>query len=254
MHITDPAEKSWIQERIEGPDKEISFTAEGKRAILKKLIEGESVREVRAQAPSRHQALRPRWRRSDDPGAGADHQARRRTWRRRDRARHGPPRPAQRARGRDGQAVPGDLPRIPRRFGHARRRAGFGRCEVSFGRVVRSRVRRQHRPPFADGESLAPRNRQSRRARQGARQASAARNLDRRRRSAARTARARDAAADPWRRGVRGAGRCGRVLRAVGAARLSHRRHHALHHQQPDRLHDRAALFALKPISERRCA
>ncbi len=41
MHITDPAEKSWIQERIEGPDKAISFTPEGKVAILKKLIEGE---------------------------------------------------------------------------------------------------------------------------------------------------------------------------------------------------------------------
>ncbi|HRE43981.1 MAG TPA: thiamine pyrophosphate-dependent enzyme, partial [Terricaulis sp.] len=42
MHITDPAEKAWIQERIEGPDKEIAFTPEGKRAILKKLLEGES--------------------------------------------------------------------------------------------------------------------------------------------------------------------------------------------------------------------
>lgn len=41
MHITDPAEKAWIQERIEGPDKEIAFTPEGKRAILKKLLEGE---------------------------------------------------------------------------------------------------------------------------------------------------------------------------------------------------------------------
>jgi 2-oxoglutarate dehydrogenase E1 component len=41
MHITDTAEKSWIQERIEGPDKTIAFTPEGKRAILKKLIEGE---------------------------------------------------------------------------------------------------------------------------------------------------------------------------------------------------------------------
>ncbi|MBY0562622.1 MAG: 2-oxoglutarate dehydrogenase E1 component [Hyphomonadaceae bacterium] len=42
MHITDPTEKSWIQERIEGPDKAIAFTPEGKRAILKKLIEGET--------------------------------------------------------------------------------------------------------------------------------------------------------------------------------------------------------------------
>jgi 2-oxoglutarate dehydrogenase E1 component len=41
MHISDPAQKSWMQERIEGPDKEISFTREGKRAILAKLVEAE---------------------------------------------------------------------------------------------------------------------------------------------------------------------------------------------------------------------
>jgi 2-oxoglutarate dehydrogenase E1 component len=41
MHISNPAQKAWIQERIEGPDKEISFTREGKRAILNKLIEAE---------------------------------------------------------------------------------------------------------------------------------------------------------------------------------------------------------------------
>jgi 2-oxoglutarate dehydrogenase E1 component len=41
MHIFDPAQKSWMQERIEGPDKEITFTREGKRAILNKLIEAE---------------------------------------------------------------------------------------------------------------------------------------------------------------------------------------------------------------------
>jgi 2-oxoglutarate dehydrogenase E1 component len=41
MHITDPAEKSWMQERIEGKDKEIVFSKEGKVAILKKLIEAE---------------------------------------------------------------------------------------------------------------------------------------------------------------------------------------------------------------------
>ena len=41
MHISDPAEKAWIQERVEGPDKEISFTREGKRAILSKLVEAE---------------------------------------------------------------------------------------------------------------------------------------------------------------------------------------------------------------------
>ncbi|MET3662281.1 2-oxoglutarate dehydrogenase E1 component [Aquamicrobium ahrensii] len=41
MHISDPEEKAWIQERIEGTDKEITFTAEGKKAILSKLIEAE---------------------------------------------------------------------------------------------------------------------------------------------------------------------------------------------------------------------
>jgi 2-oxoglutarate dehydrogenase E1 component len=41
MHITDPDQKAWVQERIEGPDKEITFTPQGKKAILNKLIESE---------------------------------------------------------------------------------------------------------------------------------------------------------------------------------------------------------------------
>ena len=41
MHISNPEEKAWIQERIEGKGKEITFTPEGKRAILNKLIEAE---------------------------------------------------------------------------------------------------------------------------------------------------------------------------------------------------------------------
>jgi 2-oxoglutarate dehydrogenase E1 component len=41
MHISDPREKGWLQQRIEGPDKEITFTTEGKKAILQKLIEAE---------------------------------------------------------------------------------------------------------------------------------------------------------------------------------------------------------------------
>ena len=44
MHISDPEEKAWLQARIEGADKEISFTAEGKKAILSKLIEAETFR------------------------------------------------------------------------------------------------------------------------------------------------------------------------------------------------------------------
>lgn len=41
MHISSPDEKQWVQERIEGPDKGIDFSPNGKKAILSKLIEAE---------------------------------------------------------------------------------------------------------------------------------------------------------------------------------------------------------------------
>ncbi|MGH6831672.1 MAG: thiamine pyrophosphate-dependent enzyme, partial [Methyloceanibacter sp.] len=40
MHISDPEQRAWMQDRIEG--REIEFTARGKRAILNKLIEAET--------------------------------------------------------------------------------------------------------------------------------------------------------------------------------------------------------------------
>ncbi len=40
MHISDPGQRAWIQERIEG--QEAGFTTKGKIAILKKLIEAEA--------------------------------------------------------------------------------------------------------------------------------------------------------------------------------------------------------------------
>jgi 2-oxoglutarate dehydrogenase E1 component len=42
MHISTPEQKAWIQQRIEGEEKEVSFTEEGKKAILNKLIEAEA--------------------------------------------------------------------------------------------------------------------------------------------------------------------------------------------------------------------
>jgi 2-oxoglutarate dehydrogenase E1 component len=41
MHISYPKEKAWLQARMEGREKEITFTPEGKRAILRKLVEAE---------------------------------------------------------------------------------------------------------------------------------------------------------------------------------------------------------------------
>ena len=41
MHMGDPDEKTWIRNRIEGPEKDIIFTKNGKKAILNKIIEAE---------------------------------------------------------------------------------------------------------------------------------------------------------------------------------------------------------------------
>ncbi|CUH83049.1 2-oxoglutarate dehydrogenase E1 component [Thalassovita mediterranea] len=41
MHISNPEEASWLKERIEGYNKEITFTREGRKAILNKLVEAE---------------------------------------------------------------------------------------------------------------------------------------------------------------------------------------------------------------------
>jgi 2-oxoglutarate dehydrogenase E1 component len=41
MHINDVEERRFLQDKIEGRDKEIHFTPEGKKAILNKLIEAE---------------------------------------------------------------------------------------------------------------------------------------------------------------------------------------------------------------------
>ncbi len=41
LHMTDPDEKQWIQERIEGPRNQTDFTVNGKRAILQRLTAAE---------------------------------------------------------------------------------------------------------------------------------------------------------------------------------------------------------------------
>ncbi len=41
MHIADVEERRFLQDRLEGKDKEIQFTPEGKKAILAKVIQGE---------------------------------------------------------------------------------------------------------------------------------------------------------------------------------------------------------------------
>ena len=62
----------------------------------------------------------------------------------------------------------------------------------------------------------------------------------------------RAAAAGARRRGLRRPGRGGRDAQPVAAARLPHRRHRARGHQQPGRLHHRAGVLALVALLHRR--
>ena len=41
MHMGDPEEKTWIRDRVEGKEKDVSFTANGKKAIFNKIVEAE---------------------------------------------------------------------------------------------------------------------------------------------------------------------------------------------------------------------
>jgi 2-oxoglutarate dehydrogenase E1 component len=43
MHLMDPHEKSWIQQRIEEPRNHTDFTVNGKRAILERLTQAEGL-------------------------------------------------------------------------------------------------------------------------------------------------------------------------------------------------------------------
>ena len=50
MHISDPVEKAWIQERIEGPDKEITFTTRRQARHPQQARRGGRLREVPGRA------------------------------------------------------------------------------------------------------------------------------------------------------------------------------------------------------------
>ena len=140
------------------------------------------------------------------------------------------------------QALPRDLQRIPGRQLQARGRRRLGRREIPPRRLVRPRVRRQHRAPVADRQPLAPRGGEPGRAGQGPRQAGPAERHG-----------PHHGPADPAARrcGLCRPGRRGRMFRAVGPARPPHRRHHAYRGEQPDRLHHRAAFLALLALPHR---
>ena len=64
MHISDPEEKAWIQERIEGPDKGDRLHRRRQEGDPAEADRGRRLRAVHRRQVQGHQALRPRRRRS----------------------------------------------------------------------------------------------------------------------------------------------------------------------------------------------
>ena len=193
LHISDPAEKAWIQERVEGPGKEIHFTKEGKRAILGKLVEAEGFENFfdikypggkrfgldggEAMIPALEQIIK----RGGQLGLkeialGMAHRGRLNVL----SQVMGKPHRVIFHEFKGGSASPDEV-------------EGSGDVKYHLGGVVGSRVRRQSGASVAHRQPFASRDRRSRRARQGARQAGSTRRLHRTREGAA--------AAHPRRRG-----------------------------------------------------
>jgi hypothetical protein len=202
MHITDPAQKGWLQERIEGPDKEIAFTKEGKRAILNKLVEAEGFEKFidlkytgtkrfgldgcESLIPALEQIIK----RGGNLGVkdivfGMAHRGRLNV--------------LTQVMGKPHRAL---FHEFKGGSFAARRRRRLGRRQVSPRRLVRPRVRRQQGPSVADAEPVASRDRRPPwcSARSAPSRTSMADIVERRQ---------GDAAADPWRRGLRRPGRGG---------------------------------------------
>ena len=138
-----------------GPDKEIKFTPEGKKAILNKLIEAEGFEKFLDVKYTGTKRFGLDGGEVADPGARADHQARRRAGRQGHRPRHGPSRPAQRPDPGDGEAAPRAVPRVQGRRLLPRGRRRLGRREVPPRCLVGPRVRRQQGAPVADRQPVA---------------------------------------------------------------------------------------------------
>ena len=245
MHISNADQKGWIQERIEGADKEITFTREGKRAILNKLVEAEGFEKFcdtkftgtkrfgldggESLIPALEQIIK----RGGNLGVkeivlGMPHRGRLNVL----TQVMGKPHRALFHEFKGGSAAPDDV----EGSGDVKYHLGASSDREFDGNKV-------HLSLTANPSHLEIVNPGG--ARQGARQAGPAR------RDAGRPHHG-DAAADPRRRRVRRPGRGGRMLRPVGAEGLPHRRLDAFHRQQPDRLHDLSALFALLALPVRR--
>ena len=131
MHITDPEERDWLQQRIEV--KHDAARPREAEARARPAERRRGVRDLPADQVRRAEAVQPRGRRvgHPDPRRGADRRHRPRP--RRGRDRHGAPRPAQRARQRARQELRQDLRRV-RGQHRPGQRPGLRRRQVPPGR------------------------------------------------------------------------------------------------------------------------
>ena len=237
MHIQDPEQRRWIQERVERPPHQAA--ARGAAADP-------------AASSTRPRRSRPSCRPSSSGRSGSRLEG--------GESRH-PAARRDRARGRATTSSTRSSSAWPHR----------GRLNVLANIVGKSlrpdlpRVRGQHRPahrPRLRRREVPPRRRgHLHRARRRRRSRSRWRPTRRTSRPSTRCSRAspgpsrtsstaarrlhRAAAADPRRRGVRRPGRRRRDAEPVPAARLPHRRHRPRRRQQPGRLHHLAGRVAL---------
>ena len=246
MHITDPEQREWLQRRIEGPENKITFTREGKRAILNKLIEAEIFEKFcgakfvgtkrfgldggEATIPAMEQIIK----RGGALGVkdivlGMPHRGRLNVL----VNVMGKPYRQLFHEFQGGSAKPSDV----QGSGDVKYHLGASSDRAFDGNKVHLSLTANPShleavDPVVLGKARA---KQSQYARQG-------------------HPHLRAAAAAARRCGVRRPGRRRGMFRDVGDQGLPHRRHDPLHRQQPDRLHDRACLRAVFALSVRRRA
>ena len=237
MHITEPTEKRWWQQRLESIRSQAELQRRGEDPHPRPPDRRRRPRALPAHQVRRPEALLARRRRELHRLDGRVRPARRRQGRAGDRDRHGAPRPPQRARQHARQDAEGPVRRVrPHRAGEP----ALGRRQVPPGLLERHHDAGRPGPPEPGVQPVAPRDRQPGRRRLG----QGAPGPPRRRRGR------HGAAGDrPRRRGVRRAGRRDGDAGARADARLLHRRHGPHRHQQPDRLHD----LATRATRARRC-
>ena len=216
MHIQDPEQRRWIQERVEQPHQKPP--REEQLRILLKLNQAEAFETFLQTKFVGQKRFSLEGGETTVPLLDEICEAAAEGGPRRGHHRDGPPRPAQRARQHRRQELRPDLPRVrgQHRPAHG---AGLRRREVPprrRGRVPR-RLRRQDQG-LRRGEPLAPRG--GRPGARGHRPRQAGRAQPGRGVPGAAAARAR-------RRGVRRPGRGRRDAEPLPAARLPHRRHRA---------------------------